>query len=96
MKTWNRVKIPRHADEPPHLLLWSVDEIAPILLGMCIGIMVRQMLLCMLIGFFMTSQYKRVRDNNPDGFFLHYLYWYGVPVCKSKQFVNPFIRNFIP
>ncbi len=23
------VKIPRRVDEPPHLLLWSADELAP-------------------------------------------------------------------
>lgn len=91
-----RIEIPRHADEPPHLLLWSVDEIGPILIGMVVGILLRQMAICLLLGLLMTKYYKRFRDNNPDGFFLHYLYWTGIPVSKSKQFVNPFIRNFLP
>ena len=90
------LKIPRHADEPPHLLLWQVDEICPILIGFMCGILVRQMAICLLIGFMMTKYYKHFRDNNPDGYFLHYLYWFGIPVSKAKQFVNPFIRTFIP
>ena len=90
------VKIPRHADEPPHLLLWQVDEVGPILIGFAIGILLRQMLIFLVLGLLLTKYYKHTRDNNPDGFFLHYLYWLGVPVSKAPQFVNPFIRAFVP
>jgi conjugal transfer pilus assembly protein TraL len=32
------VSIPSYIDDPPHFLLWSADEMAPILLGLVIGI----------------------------------------------------------
>lgn len=36
------VKIPRRVDEPPHLLLWSADELAPMLLGTTFPPLLRQ------------------------------------------------------
>lgn len=33
------VSIPSYIDDPPHFLLWSADEMAPILLGLVIGIL---------------------------------------------------------
>lgn len=35
------VSIPSYIDDPPHFLLWSADEMAPILLGLVIGIFTR-------------------------------------------------------
>ncbi len=42
------VKIPRRVDEPPHLLLWSADELAPMLLGLTIGVIIGKALICFL------------------------------------------------
>ncbi|ALE65099.1 conjugative transfer protein TraL (plasmid) [Salmonella enterica subsp. enterica serovar Typhimurium] len=45
------VKIPRRVDEPPHLLLWSADELAPMLLGLTIGVIIGKALICFLGGY---------------------------------------------
>jgi conjugal transfer pilus assembly protein TraL len=90
------VKIPRHADDPPHLLLWSMDEVVPIVAGITFGILVGKMLICMGIGVIFSQVYKRFRDNHTDGYLVHALYWLGVPVSPSKHFPNPFIRRFLP
>mgnify|MGYP004545111067 CR=1 FL=1 len=90
------VSIPRHADEPPHLLLWSLDEIAPMLLGLTIGIFTAQALVCTLIGVVISRFYKRYRDNHPDGCLMHMIYWSGIPIVSGRHFPNPFIRLFKP
>lgn len=91
-----QVRIPRHADEPPHLLLWSLDEVAPIICGMLFGLLISQVFICMVAGFFAVKFYKRFRDNHPDGFFAHLLYWSGIPLWSNAHFPNPMIRRFIP
>lgn len=90
------VRIPQRIDEPPHFLLWSLDEIAPLLVGMFFGVMLEQMAICLLIGYIVTQAYKKYRDSHPDGFLLHMLYWAGMPITKSKCFKNPYARNYIP
>ncbi|EPC4104322.1 conjugal transfer protein TraL [Salmonella enterica subsp. enterica serovar Newport str. CVM24403] len=49
------VKIPRRVDEPPHLLLWSADELAPMLLGLTIGVIIGKALICFLGGLLVTA-----------------------------------------
>lgn len=44
------VKIPRRVDEPPHLLLWSADELAPMLLGLTIGVIIGKAPICFIGG----------------------------------------------
>ena len=44
------VRIPTRAGDPPHMLLWSADEIMPIIGGLGIGIVLDQVLICVVIG----------------------------------------------
>jgi conjugal transfer pilus assembly protein TraL len=90
------VKIPRRIDEPPHILLWSADELAPMLIGLVIGVVVGKALLFTVIGLIITNLYRRYRDNRPDGYLLHMIYWSGLPITRSKTFKNPYIRRFLP
>lgn len=90
------VKIPRRVDEPPHLLMWSADELAPMLLGLVIGTILGQTFICTAIGLVITNLYRKYRDNHPDGYLLHMLYWTGLPMTKSRAFKNPYIRRYFP
>lgn len=90
------VKIPRRVDEPPHLLLWSADELSPILIGLVVGVMIGKAFICCVVGLIVTNFYRKFRDNHPDGHLLHLLYWAGLPITKSRLFKNPFIRRFFP
>lgn len=90
------VEIPRRVDEPPHFLLWSADEMAPMLLGLTVGVFLGQALICFMVGLVVTNVYKRFRDNHPDGFLLHMMYWYGFTKANKGSFKNPYIRRYIP
>lgn len=90
------IRIPKRVDEPPHLLLWSSDELAPLLAGLVFGVIVGNALIFTALGFLITHLFRKFKDNNPDGYLLHMLYWTGLPITKSKTFKNPFVKRFFP
>ncbi|MBX2807144.1 MAG: type IV conjugative transfer system protein TraL [Cellvibrionaceae bacterium] len=90
------IKIPGRIDEPPHLLLWSVDEMAPMLIGLTFGVFIDKALICTFIGFLITSVYRKFRDNAPDGYLLHMLYYSGFLPAKGKSMINPYSRRLFP
>lgn len=90
------VKIPRRVDEPPHLLLWSADEMAPMLLGLTVGVILGKAFICFILGLLVTNLYRRFRDSHPDGYLLHMIYWGGLLITKSRSLVNPFVRRYFP
>ena len=90
------VRIPTRADDLPHMLLWSADEIMPIIGGLGIGIVLDQVLICVVIGAITTNLYKRFRDLHPDGFLMHLAYHYGFGFSCSASMINPFIKNLLP
>ena len=84
------VEIPIYADEPPHFLLWAVDEIMPILLGL------GHIFIATVISFVVSHFYKKFRDQHADGYLYHLLYWYGFGFTRSPSFINPYIRILFP
>ncbi len=90
------VQIPRLIDEPPSVLLWTTDELAPIMLGLVVGIFTGNVLLLTAGGLAVTSLYKRFRDGHPDGYLLHMLYWIGLMPTKARTIRNPFANQYKP
>ena len=90
------ITIPGRVDDPPHLMLWSSDELAPMLLGLTFGIFIGKALICTIIGFLITSAYRKFRENSPDGYLLHMLYYGGFLPPKGRSMINPYIRRIFP
>lgn len=90
------VEIPRYIDDPVHFLLWTVDEVTPIALGLIVGMFVGSPLIFAGIGWGFSSLYKRFRESHADGYVLHFLYWNGFMPSKSKTAPNPYKRLFLP
>ena len=91
-----QIRIPVRIDDPPHLLLWSADELAPMLLGLTVGILIEHALACTVIGFLVTAAYRKFRDNRPDGSLLHVLYHAGFLPPKGKSMINPYVGRLFP
>ncbi len=90
----DQIVIARYVDDPPHFLLWQVDELAPPVLGLMAGITADNVVVFLLLGFGCNFIYRRFRDNHPRGFLLHLAYYYlGMPL-RGRCFPNPFIREF--
>lgn len=90
------IQIPDRIDDPPHLLLWSLDEMAPPLVLLIIGVIMGTPMKLFFAGFILTYIYRRFRESKPDGYMLHLLYWYGVPFTRSRLMLNTFIRRLYP
>ncbi len=72
------VAIPKTIDDPIHILLWSADEIVPFMVCMLTGILIDQFIPALAIGVISVKFYRRFRDNRPDGYTLHAVYWLGL------------------
>ncbi|WP_075881783.1 type IV conjugative transfer system protein TraL [Vreelandella massiliensis] len=90
------VNIPTRCDEPVHIMFWRLDEMLPVFVGMCFGLLIGQVMLCMAIGAIITHFFKKYLDLHPDGFMLHIVYWYGVTRKKARLMINPYIRTLLP
>jgi conjugal transfer pilus assembly protein TraL len=87
---------PRHLDDPPMLLIWRMDDLMPVVLGLCAGILTDWMLPMLLAGVGASYGYRRFRDSKPDGFILHKLYWWGLIPLQGRSIPNAFSRRFAP
>ena len=56
-----QIQIAQHIDEPPHFLLWAVDEMVPPVLGIVAGILLGQLFYCLSAGLVVNHFYKRFR-----------------------------------
>lgn len=88
--------IPSRIDDPPHLMLWRLDDLMPAVLGLMIGIFFGKMLIWVGLGFLLTKSYKKFRDSMPDGFFFHWLYFHGLYPARAKSFVDPLCKRLFP
>lgn len=89
------INIPQYVDDPPHLLFWQADEIAPIGIGLVFGIFTGYAAVCTIGGFLLTRWYRKYRDDHPDGFMVHMIYWFtGMTGAKARTIPNSFIREF--
>ena len=52
---------PKLVDDPPNILFWSADEIAPLFAGVALGMVLDAMLPCFLIAFGYTRIMRRYR-----------------------------------
>lgn len=90
------VAIPQSIDDPIHILLWSADEIVPFMVSMLTGMLIDQFIPALAIGLIAVKFYRRFRDNRPDGYTLHALYWLGLLPSRALTVPNPYIRIFLP
>ncbi len=90
------ITLPRQIDDPSTLLVWSADEFVPFMLILLIGVLAGQLLIALVIAIPSLKAYRKFRDNRPDGFALHALYWSGLLPSRARTLPNPFIRRFLP
>lgn len=88
--------LPKSIDDPITLLLWRADEFVPMALLLMTGMLVGQVLASLILGLITVRYYRKYRDNRPDGYVLHALYWAGCLNSRARTIPNPFIRRFLP
>lgn len=89
------VEIPGRIDDPIHVLMWSLDEMGPIFVGLIFGMAIGQAMIGFGIGIVITNNYRKYRDRHPDGYLFHMFYWSGF-YQATRSMVNPFTRRYLP
>ena len=87
--------LPRHLDQPQRILIFQADELMPAVILFTIGIAMGHLGKFMLLGAASIWLMRRFRHTKPDGFVIHALYWYGLPV-PFRTTLNPFLRRVLP
>ncbi|TVQ95134.1 MAG: type IV conjugative transfer system protein TraL [Chromatiaceae bacterium] len=90
------LEFPKHIDDPPTLLIWRLDDLTPLLIGLIIGILSGQLLLSLAIGAALVHGYRKYRDRMPDGYAIHLLWSWGLIPLRGRQVPNPYARAFGP
>ena len=89
-------QLPTYLDEPLQILLWSIDEVVPIIGGLVIGMAIGQAFVCLMLGVAVTHFYRRFRDNHASSYLQHKFYAWGFYSSDARTIVNPFIKNWTP
>lgn len=90
-----QLTLPRTIDYPPQLMLWSADELIPMLSCVGLGILIDHFFIMLLIGVVLWRLLRRYKDSRPDGYLLHAMYWTGMIVSRSRVLPNPFRRLWV-
>jgi conjugal transfer pilus assembly protein TraL len=90
------VRIPGLVDEPPHVLIWAADEVAPIGLGLLIGIFAGSPGLFLMGGIALSYVYRKFRDSSSDGLAMHFMYWHGLIPTATRTAPNAHSRVYLP
>lgn len=95
MADQEQLSLPRAIDDPPQLMLWSADELMPMLTCVGIGIMINHFFVMLFVGVALWRLLRRFKDSRPDGYMLHFVYWLGLVLSRSRVLPNPFRRRWL-
>jgi conjugal transfer pilus assembly protein TraL len=71
-------RIARYIDDQPAIFFWEMDEIIVFTLFTGIGIFFNSLFMMIIIGAVGAAVLGKFKNTQSEGFFLHFLYWYGV------------------
>ena len=78
------IRIPQYADDPPQILIFSMEEFFIIMMFMVVGTLFNLMLPAMLVGMGMGKLFKKVQEGAMPGLLYHMLWWIGLVSFKGK------------
>ncbi|EGR0468557.1 type IV conjugative transfer system protein TraL [Vibrio cholerae] len=80
------VDMPDLVDEQIHFLIWQLDEIATIAIGLVVGIIINSPALGLMLGYVAKIFYIRIRDGKPRGYFVHRMREAGLAIEKQERY----------
>lgn len=97
MANQEKINIPDLIDEQPHFLIWQLDEVVPVLIGLIAGIIIGSPLLGIAAGLVGKHYYTKHRDGKPRGYFKHLLREKGIALDGIKPHTSmlpPLVDKF--
>ncbi len=88
--------IPRHLDDAPRFLLWSIDEAMAAMLPVFLGIILGIGVLAPILAIISFKSWKRIKGSSVQGVVRRLIYWYyPKEVLGLKATPDSAIRNYI-
>lgn len=72
------VKMPKHVDAPMQMAFWEIDEVAPMIGLLALGILTGTLTYMFVLMFIVTKAYQRYKTTARRGAVLHLLFWHGI------------------
>lgn len=88
------VKVPKHIDAPMQIAFWEIDEVAPMIGLMALGIITGTLTYMFLLMWISTKMYQRYKTTARRGALLHLLFYHGL-YKPGGRYKNGLSRLFI-
>ncbi|TVS08795.1 MAG: type IV conjugative transfer system protein TraL [Gammaproteobacteria bacterium] len=72
------VKMPKNIDAPMQMAFWEIDEVAPMIGLLALGILTGTLTYMFILMFVVTKLYQRYKTTARRGAVLHLLWWHGI------------------
>jgi conjugal transfer pilus assembly protein TraL len=72
------VKVPKHIDAPVQMAFWELDEVAPLVVLMAVGILSGTLTYMFFLMYFVTKLYQRYKTTARRGALVHLLFYHGL------------------
>lgn len=78
------INVPSLVDEFDHYLIWQLDEIIIVTIGLIGGILFDSPIVGALVGYYVRGRYIDLRDTKPSGYVFHLLRDKGLIADEAK------------
>jgi conjugal transfer pilus assembly protein TraL len=72
------VKIPKMLDNPMQMAFWEIDEVAPMIMLMALGILTGTLTWMFFLMYGVTKGYQRYKTTARRGALAHLLFYHGL------------------
>lgn len=90
------ILFPNEIDKPDRVLMWSIDEIIPVVMIFGVGIVMQKLLYAIVAIIFFQKFYRRFQEGSSDGYMYHFLWWKGIDQTSSNNLRNPYQTTYHP
>ena len=88
--------IPKHLDDAPRFLLWSIDEAMSAILPIFLGIMTNMGIFGPILAVISFKSWKKIKGSGRQGLVKRLIYWhYPRDILGLKATPDSSIKNYI-
>jgi len=80
----NKVTIPKHVDDPPQILIFSIDEFVIMVGFAVVGSTWGLLLPGLFVGFAIGKLFRKMQEGAMPGLLFHMLWWVGLVTLKGR------------
>lgn len=87
------IPIPQYVDNPPQIMFWEADEIAPVVTFIGLGIVTGTLTYCVLLAYGFHKGFMYFKSQHMRNFLLHWLYRVGM-IPLNRRFNHGAVRVY--